>query len=612
MRHNLFWKLAFTFLALLLSVLVAVDFFAERALRDEYSRTTLGQLESIARIAKARPPQLTSVPPSNAEDRAVLDLWVSQMAASGLRVTVITASGQVLADSQSDPRTMENHADRPEIRAALANGEGQSARRSVTMSRDMLYYAVRSDAATRTPIVLRFAAPLTSVHETLVAFRGKLWFASVIILLLAGTASLLVTLGFSERIERLKEFSRRVAEGDFRPLPGDGSGDALEKLGASLNQTAARLDRTIRTLTEERNLSSAILGSMVEGVAVVSGAERLVFSNQSFAEILGLDLPPKSGSALVEIVRQTDLIEAVRRVLAGEPRVESEIVTGTLRQRFFAATVGAVRAGETYGAVVVLHDITELRRLERVRRDFVANVSHEFRTPLTAIQGFAETLLAGAMDDPQNRERFLEIIVEHSRRLARLTEDLLKLSKMDADRLELEIRRVNVAQLIESCIETAQHRATEKEIAISVKPGSGVPDIAGDRRRLAEVLQNLIDNALQYTLSRGEIVVSTEARDGEVVFTVADTGIGIPKADQSRIFERFYRVDAARSRELGGTGLGLSIAKHIVEVHGGRIWVDSEVGRGSQFHFTIPIFQAERVPRPSSAAAARGTGRSPV
>jgi two-component system phosphate regulon sensor histidine kinase PhoR len=610
-RHNLFWKLAFTFLALLLGVLVAVDFFAERALRDEYTRTTAGQLEAIARLAKARPPQLSSVPPSTLEDRAALDQWVGQMAASGLRVTVISAGGQVLADSQSDPRTMENHADRPEVRAALANGEGQSARRSVTVNRDLLYYAVRSDAATRAPIVLRFAAPLTTVHETLVAFRRKLWFASVIILLLAGTASLLVSLGFSDRIERLKEFSRRVAEGDFRPLPGDGSGDALEKLGASLNQTAARLDRTIRTLTEERNLSSAILGSMVEGVAVVSGAERLVFSNQSFAEILGLDLPPKSGSALVEIVRQTDLIEAVRQVLAGEPRVESEIVTGTLRQHFFAATVGAVRAGETYGAVVVLHDITELRRLERVRRDFVANVSHEFRTPLTAIQGFAETLLAGAMDDPQNRERFLEIIVEHSRRLARLTEDLLKLSKMDADRLELEIRRVSVPQLIESCIETAQHRAVEKEIAISVKPASGVPDIAGDRRRLAEVLQNLIDNALQYTLSRGEIVVSTETRDGEVVFTVADTGIGIPKTDQSRIFERFYRVDAARSRELGGTGLGLSIAKHIVEVHGGRIWVDSEIGRGSQFHFTVPIFDAERAVRPATTGAAlRGTGRT--
>jgi len=181
---------------------------------------------------------------------------------------------------------------------------------------------------------------------------------------------------------------------------------------------------------------------------------------------------------------------------------------------------------------------------------------------------------------------------------------------MDADRLELEIRRVSVSQLIESCIETARHRATEKEIAISVQPSDAVPDIAGDRRRLAEVLQNLLDNALQYTLSRGEIFVSAKARDAEVVFTVADTGIGIPKADQPRIFERFYRVDAARSRELGGTGLGLSIAKHIVEVHGGRIWVDSEIGRGSQFHFTVPIFVAERAPRPAPAGAAtRGTGR---
>ena len=613
MRHNLFWKLAFTFLALLVAVLAAVDFIAERALRDEYTRTALGQLESIARLAKARPPKLSSIPPASAEDRAALDQWVSQMAASNVRVTVITADGQVIADSQSDPRSMENHANRPEVRDALNKGEGQSARRSVTVNRELLYFAVRYDAAPGTPVVLRFAAPLATVHETLVAFRRKLWLASVIIMLLAGTASLLVSRGFSDRIERLKEFSRRVAEGDFRPLPGDGSGDALEKLGASLNQTAARLDRTIHTLTEERNLSSAILGSMVEGVAVVSGAERLVFANQSFAEILGLDLPPKSGSALVEIVRQSDLIEAVRKVLAGEPRVESEIVTGTLRQHFFAATVGAVHAGETYGAVVVLHDITELRRLERVRRDFVANVSHEFRTPLTAIQGFAETLLAGAMDDPQNRERFLEIIVEHSRRLARLTEDLLKLSKMDADRLELEIRRVSVSQLIESCIETAQHRAAEKEISVSVQPLAGVPDISGDRRRLAEVLQNLLDNALQYTLSRGEIVVSVEARDGEVVFTVADTGIGIPKADQSRIFERFYRVDAARSRELGGTGLGLSIAKHIVEVHAGRIWVDSEIGRGSRFHFTVPIFEAERSSRPASTAAGtRSTGRGSV
>ncbi|HXN51991.1 MAG TPA: ATP-binding protein [Candidatus Acidoferrum sp.] len=610
MRHNLFWKLALTFFALLLGVLLAVDFFAERALREDSASMAFAQLAAIARIAQALPPHLTAIPPANPEEIRALQKWTAEMAASGARVTVITPDGLVLADSQSDPRTMENHAGRPEIRDALAKGEGQSTRHSVTINRDLIYYAVKQNVGAASPVVLRFAIPLATVQELLGSFRRSLWFASFIIILLAGAASLLVSLGLSERIKRLEEFSRRVAEGDFRPLPGDGSGDALEKLGASLNQTAARLDQTIRTLTEERNLSSAILGSMVEGVAVVNGAERLVFANQSFAAILEMDIPPKSGSALVEIVRQTEMIEAVRKVLTGEPRVEAEIVTGTLRQHFFAATVAAVRAGETSGAVVVLHDITALRKLERVRRDFVANVSHEFRTPLTAIQGFAETLLAGAMDDPQNRERFLEIIVEHSRRLARLTEDLLKLSKMDADRLELEIRRVSVAQLIESCIETTRHRATEKEISISVQPSSGVPDISGDRRRLGEVLQNLLDNALQYTLSRGEIFVSAEARDGEVVFTVADTGIGIPKADQPRIFERFYRVDAARSRELGGTGLGLSIAKHIVEVHGGRIWVESEVGRGSQFHFSIPIFDPDPSARRTPAGAAtRATGR---
>jgi two-component system phosphate regulon sensor histidine kinase PhoR len=333
---------------------------------------------------------------------------------------------------------------------------------------------------------------------------------------------------------------------------------------------------------------------MVEGVAVVNASERLLFSNAGFAEILGLDVPPQSGRALVEVVRQTELIEAVRDVLKGEPRVETEIVTGTLRQHFFAVTVAAVRAAETSGAVIVLHDITELRKLERVRRDFVANVSHEFKTPLTAIQGFAETLLAGAIDDPQNRLRFLEIILEHSRRLARLTDDLLKLSKMDADRLELEIRRLSVSQFVESCIETTQRPAAEKNLRISVNLQQPIPDIAADRRRLAEVLQNLLDNAMQYTPPGGQIIVSASADNAEVTFTVSDTGIGIPRADQSRIFERFYRVDVARSREVGGTGLGLSISKHLVEVHGGRIWVESEVGQGSRFHFTVPIFDPER------------------
>jgi len=593
-RLNLFWKLGFAFFALLIAVLLPVDFYAERALRRDYERAGFEELTAIARIALAHPPQaadLTSQAPG--KPAPLLD-WVAPMAAGGIRVTVITSDGRVLADSQSDPKTMENHAGRPEIQEALAKGVGQSIRHSVTVNRDLLYYAVRQPMAGGPPVVLRFALPLHMMEEDLWGFRKRLWLASLVMLLVTGAASLLISRSFSDRVDRLTAFSRRVAEGDFRPIDADRSGDAMEALAGSLNETAVRLDRTIRTLTEERNLSSAILGSMVEGVAVVSASERLLFANPGFEEILSLDVPPQSGSALVEIVRQTELLEAVRRVLKGEPRVETEIVTGTLRQRFFAVTVASVSAAETSGAVIVLHDITELRKLERVRRDFVANVSHELRTPLTAIQGFAETLLAGAIDDPQNRIRFLEIILEHSRRLARLTDDLLKLSKMDADRLELEISRLGVRQFVESCVETAQRPAGEKDLRISVNLSNHLPDIAADRRRLAEVLQNLLDNAIQYTTPGGQIILSASASASEVTFIVSDTGIGIPRADQPRIFERFYRVDAARSREVGGTGLGLAIAKHLVEAHGGRIWVESEVGQGSRFYFTVPIFDAER------------------
>ncbi|HSY33731.1 MAG TPA: ATP-binding protein [Verrucomicrobiae bacterium] len=614
MRRNLFAKLGLTFLALLIGALLAVDYFAERALRRDYERTAYSQLTAIAGIAQARASALPALPPAGPDDVIKLNKWLSEMAASGSRVTIIGSDGRVFAESQSDSQTMENHATRPEVREAMANGSGRAIRHSVTVNRDLLYYAVRHDMAGGS-IILRFALPIETVDEVLQSFRRSLWLSSFIILLIAGVAALQISRMFTDRVERLKDFSRRVAAGDFTAIPADSSGDALDDLGASMNRTAAQLDETIRTLTEERNLSTAILGSMVEGVAVVNGSERLLFANQGFAEILNLRFPPKSGSALVEIVRQTELIEAVRNVLHGESRVEAEIVTGTLRQKYFAATVASVRAGDTLGAVVVLHDITELRRLERVRRDFVANVSHEFRTPLTAIQGFAETLLAGAIDDAQNRVRFLEIILEHARRLARLTEDLLRLSQMDSDRLELEIDEVSVSQIVDSCLATAQHRALENGLKLSVNILENPPSVAGDRRRLAEVLQNLLDNARQYTLPGGEIVLSVEASELEVVFTVSDTGIGIPRADQSRIFERFYRVDAARSREAGGTGLGLAIAKHLIEAHGGRIWVESEIGKGSHFHFSVPIFDAHRAMQhvaPSGSAQARSNrGRIP-
>jgi len=394
-RRNLFWKLALTLIALLAGVLVAVNFFAERALYRVSEHATFDELAVLARFSQLHPPDLSAATAQRPDASAALKNWAVDSAADRVRVTVIRTDGQVLADTVSNPASMENHANRPEVQEALQKGDGRSVRHSVTTQSDMVYYAVRRTAPDGTPVLLRFAIPLEEADVALGSLRWSLWLSSAVILLVAGIASTFVSRGVSDRVERLQEFSRRVAEGDFRPLPGGGSGDELEELCSSLNQTAARMDRTIRTLTEERNLSAAILGSMVEGVAVVNATERLVFANQGFAAILELDVPPKSGSALVEVVRQTELIEAVRRVLAGEPRVEAEIVTGTLRQHFFAATVAAVRAGETLGAVVVLHDITELRKLERVRRDFVANVSHEFKNTADRDSGLLRDIAGG-------------------------------------------------------------------------------------------------------------------------------------------------------------------------------------------------------------------------
>lgn len=579
-RAKLFWKLGLTFLALLFAVLLAVDLYAARALRLEYLRVGFEQLDTLMRLAETHPPQL--------DDPNALQVWTKWMAESGARVTVVAADGRVLADSAHDPATMENHAHRPEIQQALAEGRGRAVRFSDTVNRDLVYLAVRHQAQGGAPVLLRLALPVARIDEALAQMRWRLWSASLVILLIAGGASLLVSRAFSERVEQLKQFSRRVADGDFRPLAVERQGDELTALALTLNETAARLDRTIQALSEERSRSAAILSSMAEGVAVIGQGERILFCNQSFCRYLGTEADACQGRSLVEVMRQSDLLELIRRALAAEELVTQEVTMGALPPRTFAATVASLRANEAAGVVLVLHDVTELRRLERVRRDFVANVSHELKTPLTTIRGFAETLLDGALADEQNAKRFLGIIRDHAARLARLTDDLLKLSQIEAGRLELDVQAVEVRGLIDACLETTRLQVSQKQLLLQVECPPDLPPLRGDANALHNVLQNLLDNAVQYTPPGGRITVRAASHDREVLIAVNDTGIGIPSSEQDRIFERFYRVDAARSREVGGTGLGLSIAKHLVEAHGGRITVESEVGRGSTFTLFLP------------------------
>jgi two-component system phosphate regulon sensor histidine kinase PhoR len=592
-RAKIFWKLGLPYLALLLGALFAVDFYSASVLRNDYIRSANDKLSSLLNVAQANPPHI--------EDATRLGAWAAWLASSGARVTLIDSTGLVLADSEQDPETMENHAGRPEIRQAFTAGEGQSVRYSKTLGRDLVYRAIRYQPPARQPLVIRMALPLAQIDIALGELRRRFIAASLVILALGAVASLAFSRMFAARVQRLKDFARSVAAGDFRPLPVGRPRDELSDLADALNETAHQLDSTIRSMSSERNRSNAILRSMAEGVAVVDAEERLVFCNRAFSEILNLDPASGEGRPLIEVVRNSDLLSLIRRALQGDEGLQGSIAMGFIQQRSFSVTAAPVKPFETgqgsdsggvekpAGAVIVLHDVSELRRLERVRQDFVANVSHEFKTPLTAIQGFAETLLAGALDDPSHNRRFLEIIRDHAARLARLTDDLLKLARIEAGKLEVEFRPVELRKLIEVCVETVSLRASQKQLKLGMHVPPGTPAVLGDASLLREVLENLLDNAVQYTPAGGSVEVTATVMAREAIVTVSDTGIGIPLVDQERIFERFYRVDAARSREAGGTGLGLSIARHIVETHAGRIWVESEVGRGSQFFFSIPL-----------------------
>jgi two-component system, OmpR family, phosphate regulon sensor histidine kinase PhoR len=583
---RLLWKLGLTYLLLVLLALVAVDAYTVRAMRRDYLQQAFSQLESLGRLAQGRPPRL-----DNPEE---LNSWASWIAQSGARLTLVAGDGRVLVDSSEGPKTMESHAERPEIREALADGEGRAVRHSDTLNRDLVYLALRYQTANGSPAVIRLALPLERLDQALSSFHRRLGSVSLLILAVTGGMSFLFSRNVSARIERLKLFSRQVAHGDFRELPLDRQRDELAELSHTLNETGARLDQTIRSLTEERNQSAAILRSMAEGVAVIGSDQRVVFCNQAFCQALAIDLSSWEKRPLVEVIRQSDLLEVIRRALAGNESVRSEVVVGAVRTKSFAVTTAPVRSdGLVVGAVLVLHDISELRRLERARRDFVANVSHEFKTPLTAIQGFAETLLGGALEDTDNRYRFLEIIRNHAIRLSRLTDDLLKLSQIEAGKLELESRAVPIASLIEPCLETTRLRASSKSLHLESDYEADLAPIRGDLSSLQEILQNLLDNAVRYTPSGGHICVRAQSTGQEVVISVSDTGIGIPKVEQERIFERFYRADPARSREMGGTGLGLAIAKHLVEAHGGHIQVESEVSRGSTFSIFLPSAQKD-------------------
>jgi len=508
------------------------------------------------------------------------------------RVTVIRPDGTVLADSYAADeaiRGIENHATRPEVIQALRTGLGTDIRLSETVGQRMLYLAIPVGTAAAPAGVVRLAMPLTELEAQIRKLEYALGIAFGSAFLVSVVLSILLARGLAGPFGEMVAVARRLADGALGERVRTTSRDEMGVLATTLNRMAEQLEATIREVSDERAQLLAILRSMVEGIMVLDGRGTVLLINPALERMLGIRASEVTGRSYQDALPHPDMKELAAKVLAIRENHRGELAFSGLTFRVDATMAGGRSPNEPC-VVLVFHDITALRRLENVRRDFVANVSHELRTPLTSIKGYVEALLDGAKDDPVESRRFLEIILKQSDRLNLILEDLLQLSQIESGQVVFKRDAVRLEAVVERTLSMIRPLAEKKGHALHVALPSGLPAVRGDEERLVQVLTNLLDNAVKYTPESGTITIEAQRAEpaGLVELSVSDTGPGIPEADRPRVFERFYRVDKARSREMGGTGLGLAIVKHIVEGHGGQVWAEGRRPTGSRFVVRLP------------------------
>jgi two-component system phosphate regulon sensor histidine kinase PhoR len=501
------------------------------------------------------------------------------------RITVIAPDGKVLGDTEAEPAAMEPHHRRPEVAEAMSSGEGVSVRRSDTVGRDLMYYACRIPESDG--VVLRIALPVESLEQPYAALtRGLVWFGGAAILAAAGVCFVVVRRRTAPLVE-LTRVAQKIASGDLSVRSGVREPGEVGALARSLNAMAESLEARVAEERKSRAEVEALLAGMDEGVIAADLHQRILLHNTAAAKLLDFDSSSAGGRLLWEVVREEAVIRTARESLeTGERRT---IKMGPLHHRYLDVSIYPwPEKGPVEGVVVMAHDATESVRYQELRKEFVANVSHELRTPLTMIKGYVETLRDGAVADPAKAPEFLLTIEKHVDQLTNLVSDLLELSRLESREGLPRRSRVEVAATLSKVVDFMRPAAEKRRQVLEYAPNGNLPGVAGDPDYLERAVSNLVDNAIKYTPEGGRIRVSAKSAGSEVLIEVADSGIGIPPEDVPRVFERFYRVDKSRSREMGGTGLGLSIVKHVVHVHGGSVDVESAVGKGSVFRVRLP------------------------
>ncbi|MBW1916946.1 MAG: HAMP domain-containing protein [Deltaproteobacteria bacterium] len=586
-RKRLLWHLYPSYLIITIISLVAVTWYISRVWEQLYLKQMaldLGDQASL--LAMQVQKRLGSY--QVAEIDALCKSWGQ---ASHTRFTIILPSGQVLGDSHQDPAEMDNHADRPEIQGALAGQTVTITRKSYTLNQYMMYVALPHKEQGQVSGVVRAAIPVTTIDQALKAIYVKIALGGLAIALIAAALSLFISRRITRPLEEMKRGAARFAQGNLdRKVPVPAS-DELGSLAEALNQMAAQLDDRIRTILRQRQEHEAILSSMVEGVIAVDRQGHIITLNTAGARLLGVEPHAVRHRSIQEVIRNTDLQWFVSRAQSAIAPIEGEIVLNDEEERFLQAHGTQLRdlQGAPIGALIVVHDVTRLRGLENARRDFVANVSHELRTPITSIKGFVETLQDRALAEPEKAQEFLDIIARQADRLNQIIEDLLSLSRLEqeADQVKFSLIKSPINEVIQGAVQACASRAAAKGINIVTVSKNDV-QAPINPHLLEQALVNLIDNAIKYSPAGSIVQVKTDSQPQEIIIRVEDQGIGISKEHQSRIFERFYRVDASRSRKIGGTGLGLAIVKHIAQAHGGRVTVESTPGKGSVFSLHLP------------------------